>query len=123
MNKLKIDLSENISGFFGVKYRVRYHKWEVRITRHYPHKDRFEYFDCVIEAAKYKDDNTISFNGNEYKPNEISGAFKRHKRRMLKFTGNVNNALEVFEYLNNLNQDKKQKIAKLEKRIKAIKRK
>ena len=124
MNKLKIELSENVSGFYGVKYSAKFKKWETLISDPSPLRlEVREYFDCLIEASRYKDANTISARGNVYSPNEASGAFKRHEKRLLNFDGDAGNPVELFTYLNNLHQDKKKKILSLEKRIKSIKRK
>ena len=123
MNKLKIELSENVSGFYGVKYRSKFKKWETYIAdSSAPSLVAHKYFDCLVEASQYKDANTTSAKGNAYSPNEASGAFKRHEKRLLKFDGDTSNPVELFTYLNNLHQDKKKKILSLEKRIKSLKR-
>ena len=123
MNKLKIELSENVSGFYGVKYRAKFKKWETSISdSSAPCLVAHKYFNCLVEASQYKDANTISARGNAYSPNEASGAFKRHERRLLKFDGDVGNPVELFAYLNGIHQDKKKKILSFEKRIKSLKR-
>ena len=100
MGELKIGLSENISGFFGVKFIPKLNKWEVQFQDHKTCQYVREYFDCLVEAGLYKDDNTISARGNVYRPNDLSGAFKRHKKRIAKFNGDTKNPVELFNYLN-----------------------